>query len=95
MDEKKALYRASFALTYAEILAPTGHWKMILGALLLAISAATWYMVFLNKYCFLPLPPWYTQEAKEQIMQRHIDVFAEPFTGFSSKWDYENNRWKA
>lgn len=44
---------------------------------------------------FRSLPPTFREDIKTQNMWDQIDTFAEPITGVSSKWDYENNRWKA
>merc|ERR1711955_144888 len=49
VEEKKALYRASFCQTLAEVEAPTGEWKGILGGVLMLTSLGVWiylWMVF-------------------------------------------------
>jgi cytochrome c oxidase subunit 4 len=45
LDEKKALYRASFCLTFSEINAPTGEWKSIVGIACVFISIGIWLVV--------------------------------------------------
>jgi cytochrome c oxidase subunit 4 len=45
LEEKKALYRASFCMTFSEINAPTGEWKSILGIACLFISLGLWIVV--------------------------------------------------
>jgi len=45
IEEKKALYRASFCQTYAEMQAPTGLWKQHLGVSLMFISLAMWLFI--------------------------------------------------
>lgn len=41
-EEKKALYRASFCRTFAEMNAPTGEWKYIIGMALIGVSVGLW-----------------------------------------------------
>lgn len=50
MDEKKQLYRASFCATFAEFEAPTGHWKLITGGVLLGLSIALWISFGIHKF---------------------------------------------
>jgi cytochrome c oxidase subunit 4 len=50
IEDKKALYRASFCQTYAEMKAPTGEWKGILGVTLIAISSAFWIYILAKLY---------------------------------------------
>jgi hypothetical protein len=42
VEEKKALYRASFCQTFAEFQAPTGQWKGVVGWGLLLVSLSVW-----------------------------------------------------
>ena len=42
LEDKKGLYRASFANTLSEIQAPESTWKFILAALAFAIGITTW-----------------------------------------------------
>ena len=42
LEEKKQLYRASFANTLEEITAPYGLWKYLLGALACGIGITSW-----------------------------------------------------
>lgn len=42
IEEKKALYRYSFCQTFAEINAPTGEWKSIIGCAAIFISLSLW-----------------------------------------------------
>jgi cytochrome c oxidase subunit 4 len=45
LEEKKALYRASFCLTFSEINAPTGEWKSIIGLACLFMSIGIWLVI--------------------------------------------------
>lgn len=49
-QEIKALYRASFCQTIAEIQAGTGEWKLHLGVGLLFTAAAIWIAVLMNLF---------------------------------------------
>merc|ERR1712055_727182 len=42
MEEKKALYRASFTQTFSEMKAPTGEWKSIVSVVFVVTSLAIW-----------------------------------------------------
>ncbi|XP_071449058.1 cytochrome c oxidase subunit 4 isoform 1, mitochondrial-like [Hetaerina americana] len=94
IEEKKALYRASFCQTFAEMKAPTGEWKSIVGITLVLISLGLWSYLGMKKFVYNPLPPTFTEENKQAQLKRMVDLNVGPFFGVSSKWDYENNRWK-
>lgn len=49
-QEIKALYRASFCQTIAEVQAGTGEWKLHLGVGLLFTAAAIWVAVLMNLF---------------------------------------------
>ncbi|KOC69754.1 Cytochrome c oxidase subunit 4 isoform 1, mitochondrial [Habropoda laboriosa] len=47
LEEKKALYRASYRQTFSEFQAPTGAWKGNVGVALLGVSFSIWlFMTF-------------------------------------------------
>lgn len=94
MEDKKALYRASFRQTFAELKAPTGEWKPIFAGTLTAISLALWLFMWVKYYVYPPLPPSFSAENRAQVLQRMIDLRVNPIEGLASKYDYENNRWK-
>jgi len=94
LEEKKALYRASFCQTFAEMTAPTGEWKSILGITLMVSSLAVWMYLWMKLYVYSPLPETLDQDRMEAQLKRMIDLRANPVEGVSSKWDYEKGDWK-
>lgn len=48
MEEKKALYRASYCQTFAEIEAPTGEWKSVFGLTLILVSVGLWMFIWIK-----------------------------------------------
>lgn len=50
VQEKKALYRASFCQTFAEMSHPTGEWKMHIGAALIAASLAIYVSLLMSLF---------------------------------------------
>jgi len=95
LQEKKELYRASFCQTFSELVAPTGHWKIILAITCGLMSMAIWEFIAIHKFIYKPPPHTTTDEYKEGMLQYMIDIHSEPVTGYASKWDYEKNRWKS
>jgi len=94
IEEKKQLYRASFCQTYAEMTAPTGAWKGIMGTALGVIALSWWMYVWVKTFVYGPLPDSMSLENRQAQLRRMIDLRVDAVTGLSSKWDYENNRWK-
>lgn len=94
LDEKKALYRASFCQTFAEMKAPTGEWKAVTAVCLLAFSVTAWMMVFMKTFVYPPLPETITEEWKEKNLEMMIRQRQGPITGVSSQYDYEKMDWK-
>jgi len=94
LEEKKKLYRSSFKATFAEILAPTGDWKMVLAIFLAIASMSMVFFGALKIYVMPPLPYTLNEDWREAQLQYMIDTRSEPITGIASKWDYEKNRWK-
>lgn len=94
LEEKKALYRASFCMTFSEIKAPTGEWKSILGVACMLISAALWVVMLERKFVFKPLPESFSEESKRAQLKRMIDLRVNPIEGIGSKYDYEKGEWK-
>ncbi len=49
-EEKKSLYRFSFCQTLAEVEAPTGEWKRIMGITIFICAASLWGYILLAKF---------------------------------------------
>ncbi|XP_026727525.1 cytochrome c oxidase subunit 4 isoform 1, mitochondrial-like [Trichoplusia ni] len=93
-EEKKALYRASFCQTFAEFQHPTGQWKGILGLGLVCCSFTFWVFMFNHFYVYEPLPPTLAKAAQKAQLRRMLELRVNPIDGISSKWDYDNEKWK-
>ncbi|KAK2723243.1 hypothetical protein QYM36_001795 [Artemia franciscana] len=76
-EEKKALYRASFRQTLAEVQAPTGEWKSILGVTLFGMSVAVWFYILMKKYD----DTWFPVTAKSNLMGALERGFNDILTG--------------
>ena len=94
LEEKKVLYRASFCQTFAEFQAPSGEWKGVLGWSLTFASLAVWIYMAMKLFVYSPLPESFSDESQKAQLRRMLDLKVNPIDGLSSKWDYENNRWK-
>ncbi|RZC36567.1 cytochrome c oxidase subunit IV [Asbolus verrucosus] len=94
LEEKKALYRASFRQTFAEFKAPTGEWKSVIGCGLMLISVALWGFYGMKTFVYGPLPHTFEEEYRKAQLRRIIDLQINPIQGISSKWDYEKDEWK-
>ena len=95
MEEKKALYRASFCQTLAEVEAPTGEWKSITGVVLVCVSLGLWGYLWLKAYVYGELPDTITNEDKQKAqIDRQIALRMNPVEGLASKYDYEQGKWK-
>jgi len=94
LDDKKALYRASFRQTYAEFQAATGEWKVIVGFILLAISTTGLTFALVKHFVLPPMPETITREWQEAQVERMVRQRQGPVDGISSRWDYEQKKWK-
>ncbi|XP_042880908.1 cytochrome c oxidase subunit 4 isoform 1, mitochondrial-like [Penaeus japonicus] len=94
LEEKKALYRASFCQTFAEMKAPTGEWKSVLGISLIAASLAVWVYMWMKLYVYSPIPETLSAEKQEAQLKRMIALRSNPVQGLSSQWDYSKGDWK-
>jgi cytochrome c oxidase subunit 4 len=50
VEEKKVLYRSSFAQTLTENMHPTGEWKGIVGIALIAFSIGIWSFMWMKAF---------------------------------------------
>merc|ERR1712121_174637 len=62
MEEKKALYRASFAQTFSEMKAPTGEWKSIVSCVFFVASLAVWVYMGMKSFVYYPMPETFDPE---------------------------------
>merc|ERR1719427_2400365 len=65
-EEKKALYRASFCQTLAEVEAPTGEGKSIAGCVLVAVSIGIWGYFWMKSVVYGELPDSITNDEKQK-----------------------------
>ncbi|BET00362.1 cytochrome C oxidase [Nesidiocoris tenuis] len=84
--EKKALYRASFCQTLAEVEAPTGEWKSIVGWSLVVMSLPIWLYMFMKVFVYGPLPVTFSEENKKAQLERMIELQINPIEGVASKY---------
>ncbi|KAK9872540.1 hypothetical protein WA026_018005 [Henosepilachna vigintioctopunctata] len=94
IEEKKALYRASFCQTFAEFQATSPEWKQIVGVSLVVISLGLWVYYGLVAFVYPPLPETFSEESRKAQLRRMLDLQTNPIQGISSKWDYEKDEWK-
>jgi len=94
LEDKKALYRASFCKTYAEMNAPTGEWKAILSGVLSGMALTLLFMIFMRTQVYPPMPHTITEEWMHKNLERMLTQRQGRIEGVSSKWDYEKNQWK-
>merc|ERR1712184_173660 len=95
IEEKKALYRASFCQTLAEVEAPTGEIKSIIGLALIGISIGVWGYLWTKAFVYGELPDSITNEEKQKAqIERMIALRVNPVEGLTSNYDYEAGKWK-
>ncbi|CAL1297662.1 unnamed protein product [Larinioides sclopetarius] len=94
LEEKKALYRHSFCLTFVEQRAPTGDWKYHIGGTLAFVGLMFWGYYLLKKFVYPPMPYSMNPEHQAKMMDIMIQLRVDPIDGLTSTYDYENNKWK-
>ena len=95
LEEKKALYRASFCQTLAEVEAPTGEAKSIAGYVLVAVSIGIWGYFWMKSVVYGELPDSITNDEKQKAqIDRMIAIRSNPVEGIASNYDYEKGQWK-
>ncbi|PRD24418.1 UNVERIFIED_CONTAM: Cytochrome c oxidase subunit 4 isoform 2 [Trichonephila clavipes] len=94
LEEKKTLYRHSFCLTFSEQRAPTGDWKYMIGGTLAFAGLVLWAFYLLKKFVYPPLPYSITPEHQAKMLDAMVALRVDPIDGLTSKYDYENKKWK-
>jgi len=94
LEEKKALYRASFRMTLAEVSAPSGEWKLVYGCTFAVLGVCALFFWAMKYFISPPLPHTCTPEWREASFKRSIDMRQFPVSGYPPEYDYENNKWK-
>ncbi|XP_008553782.1 cytochrome c oxidase subunit 4 isoform 1, mitochondrial [Microplitis demolitor] len=85
LDEKKTLYRASFCQTFAELDAPDGYWKCIIGCVLIGISLALWIFMYIKFYVYSPLPESFSPESQAAQLKRLRQLDVNPIWGINKR----------
>ncbi|XP_018420165.1 PREDICTED: cytochrome c oxidase subunit 4 isoform 1, mitochondrial-like [Nanorana parkeri] len=94
-EEKLALYRISFDLSYAEMKKGSpNEWKTIVGAIFYFLAVSGLYLWWQRVYVYGPVPHTLSEEWIAMQTKRMIDMRVCPITGFATNWDYEKNEWK-
>jgi len=94
IEEKKALYRASFCQTFSEFKYKSAEWRACLGGALIALSLAVFTSLWMAAFVYTDHPVTFEENRKKAQLKRMLLLNVNPIHGISSKWDYENNRWK-
>ncbi|XP_050401339.1 cytochrome c oxidase subunit 4 isoform 1, mitochondrial [Patella vulgata] len=94
LAEKKALYRASFCQTFAEVQAPTGEWKSVLAGVLMLFGVAGWVVIWMKKFVYPPLPISINKEWQEAQVRRSVLQGQGRIEGIAAEFDFEKNQWK-
>merc|ERR1712142_960394 len=97
MDEKKALYRASFCQTFAEFQADrrkSGEWKFWLGSTFIGMALSLVMWIFTKLYVYGPLPSSFSREGQIARLRWEVAIRKDPIDGISTFWDYEKDQWK-
>lgn len=81
VDEKKALYRASFCQTFSEMDAPTGDWKGAIAVALLGVTLSIWTYMYYKAAVYPPLPESLSDESQLAQLERMKILRVNPVTG--------------
>jgi len=81
IEEKKALYRASFRQTFSEMEAPTGEWKGIIGLSCIIISTGVWLYLYFKVFAYPELPESFSLERRLAQLDRMKKLDMNPIDG--------------
>ncbi|OWF48062.1 cytochrome c oxidase subunit 4 isoform 1, mitochondrial-like [Mizuhopecten yessoensis] len=94
LEDKKDLYRASYAQTFEEMLAPTGEWKRQLIIFLFGCFT-TQLLIWAQEDLILPAPSAQLSEGHmEAIVQNMINQRKGIMYGLASRYDYSKGEYK-
>merc|ERR1711860_214182 len=94
LEERKALYRASFRQTFAEMNAPTGEWKFQIAACLFACSITGLLTLWFEANAYPNIEDILAQDNKNRQLQRMVKQGQGIVEGIGSNYDYEKGDWK-
>jgi len=94
MEDKKALYRASFRQTFSEFTASRGEWRSIAAGMFLGLAVTGWIIIWMKSAVYSPMPHTISDEWRQAQLELMIAQNQGPVEGVSSKWDYEKGQWK-
>ncbi|KAI8034528.1 cytochrome c oxidase subunit 4 isoform 1, mitochondrial [Drosophila gunungcola] len=95
LDDKKRLYRHSFCQTFVEFQHFTPEWKICLGVALWLVALGLSISMVLKTKMYGQLPDTFDEDRRSAQLRRMIQLQMNPITGISSKWCYEENKWKS
>ncbi|XP_012137255.1 cytochrome c oxidase subunit 4 isoform 1, mitochondrial isoform X2 [Megachile rotundata] len=85
IEEKKALYRASYRQTFSEFQAPTGDWKGNIAVALMGVTLSLWLFYFFKAFVYPPMPDSFSEESRLAQLERMQILEVNPITGISAK----------
>ncbi|XP_043972105.1 cytochrome c oxidase subunit 4 isoform 2, mitochondrial [Gambusia affinis] len=77
-EEKVALYRLKFSQSYAEMKAPTGEWKTVLGGMFFFLGFTGLVVWWQRIYVYPPSPRTLDDDWKAMQIQRMLDMRINP-----------------
>jgi cytochrome c oxidase subunit 4 len=84
-EEKITLYRASFPQSFAEMKAPTGEWKKVLGGTLIGVAAGVVLFAVMKETVGPKRPHTMNEEWEKATKEKLKRQLANPIEGISSK----------